>query len=101
MEALKVKLEDANCEGSVEYRTHVENKGWLDWVKDGELSGTSGESLRMEAVQLKLTGEIAEKYDIYYRVHAQNFSWLDWAKNGEKQELPDMDTVWKQLRSGL
>lgn len=84
MEALKVKLEDANCEGSVEYRTHVENKGWLDWVKDGELSGTSGESLRMEAVQLKLTGEIAEKYDIYYRVHAQNFGWLDWAKNGEK-----------------
>ena len=33
-------------------------------------------------IKINLTGEMAEKYDIYYRVHAQNFGWLDWAKNG-------------------
>ena len=38
---------------------------------------------RMEAIKLHLTGELAEKYDIYYRVHTQTFGWLDWAKNGE------------------
>lgn len=37
----------------------------------------------MEAVRLKLTGELAEHYDIYYRVHSQSYGWLGWAKNGE------------------
>lgn len=39
--------------------------------------------MRLEAIQIKLTGEMANKYDIYYRVHAQNFGWMGWAKNGE------------------
>ena len=38
---------------------------------------------RMEAIQMELTGELAEKYDIYYRVHAQSYGWMGWAKNGE------------------
>lgn len=36
----------------------------------------------MEAVQIKLTGKMAEKYDIYYRVHTQTYGWLGWTKNG-------------------
>ena len=47
------------------------------------MSGTSGKSLRLEAIRIKLTGEMENSYDIYYRVHAQGFGWLDWAKNGE------------------
>ena len=50
---------------------------------NGEISGTSGRSLRLEAIEIKLTGEIANYYDIYYRVHVQDFGWLGWAKNGE------------------
>jgi uncharacterized protein YjdB len=46
------------------------------------MSGTSGRGLRLEAIQIKLTGEMANQYDVYYRVHAQNFGWLGWAKNG-------------------
>ena len=48
------------------------------------MSGTSGQAKRLEAIQIKLTGEMAKKYDVYYRVHAQHFGWLDWAKNGEE-----------------
>jgi uncharacterized protein YjdB len=55
----------------------------MDWVSDGALSGTSGQSKRLEAIQIQLTGEAANNYDIYYRVHAQNVGWMDWAKNGE------------------
>jgi uncharacterized protein YjdB len=47
------------------------------------MSGTSGESKRLEAIQIKLTGEMANHYDVYYRVHAQSYGWLGWAKNGE------------------
>lgn len=37
----------------------------------------------MQAIRLKLTGELADHYDIYYRVHSQTYGWLGWAKNGE------------------
>ena len=33
-------------------------------------------------MKIQLTGQLAERYDIYYRVHVQNFGWLGWAKNG-------------------
>ena len=38
---------------------------------------------RLEAIQIELTDEMAEQYDIYYRVHSQTYGWLGWAKNGE------------------
>lgn len=47
------------------------------------MSGTEGKALRLEAIQIKLTGAIAEYYDVYYRVHAQTYGWLGWAKNGQ------------------
>ena len=47
------------------------------------LSGTAGEGKRVEAIQINLTGEMANHYDVYYRVHAESYGWLDWAKNGE------------------
>lgn len=72
--------EDPNI--SVTYQTHVQTYGWQDWVSDGDMSGTSGEAKRLEAIQIELTGSMAEKYDVYYRVHAQTFGWMGWAKNG-------------------
>ena len=66
----------------VKYRTHVQSYGWQGYVSDGALSGTSGQAKRLEAIQIKLTGEMANKYDVYYRVHAQTYGWLGWAKNG-------------------
>ena len=53
------------------------------------MSGTEGRSLRLEAIKIKLTGEMAKKYNIYYRVHAQNFGWLDWAKNEEPDRVTE------------
>ena len=48
------------------------------------MSGTEGEAKRLEAIEIRLTGEMAEHYDVYYRVHAQTYGWLNWAKNGER-----------------
>ena len=69
--------------GSIEYTTHVQSLGWLNPVRDGVMSGTTGRALRLEGIRIKLTGEIAKQYDVYYRVHAQSFGWMGWAKNGE------------------
>lgn len=40
----------ANCT----YRTHVENIGWQDWKTNGKMSGTSGQGLRLEGIEVKL-----------------------------------------------
>lgn len=90
LESIKIQLsnlkdvdgEDLSKSG-ITYRTHVQSIGWQGWKSNGELSGTTGQAKRLEAIQIKLTGDIAEKYDVYYRVHAQHFGWLGWAKNGE------------------
>ena len=70
---------------SVSYIVHCQDYGWEeDWKKDGQTSGTEGQCKRLEAIQIRLTGEVAENYDVYYSVHAENFGWLGWAKNGEE-----------------
>lgn len=68
---------------TITYQTHVQNIGWQAEKADGEVSGTSGQSKRLEAIKINLTGNATKQYDIYYRVHAQNFGWLGWAKNGQ------------------
>lgn len=40
-----------NYNDQIKYRTHVQNDGWLDWVNGGQVSGTTGRGLRLEAVQ--------------------------------------------------
>lgn len=91
LEGIEIKLSNADSynEGDIIYTTHVQSYGWqgkLDdqstWKKNGEMSGTSGEAKRLEAICINLTGDMAENYDIYYRVHAQSYGWLGWAKNG-------------------
>lgn len=56
------------------YKVHIQNKGWSDWVEEGRRAGTSGESLRLEAI-------IIEGVDSY-RVHIQDKGWSEWVKAG-------------------
>ncbi len=79
VEALKVSVAGAGCDGTIQIRAHVQDIGWQNWSTTG---GTTGQSKRVEAMQLRLTGELANRYDVYYRVHAQNYGWMGWAKNG-------------------
>lgn len=67
----------------VVYNTHVQNIGWeKDFSKkDGQTSGTSGRSLRLEGIKIKLQN--AEGISIKYQTHIQNVGWQDWKKDGE------------------
>jgi len=57
MEAIRIRLvPTAAMFGSVEYRCHVQNLGWLAWTRDGGTCGTTGKSLRMEALQVRFVG---------------------------------------------
>ena len=80
MEALETQLGWYGHSGSIELRGHVSNVGWQQWSKGH--CGTTGKSQRLEAVQIRLTGEAADKYDIWYCAHVSGIGWLDWACNG-------------------
>lgn len=74
--------EDENKLG-VTYRTHVENIGWQDYVKNEEMAGTSGKSYRLEGINIKLIGNNDSNLKIKYQVHVQNIGWQDWKTDGE------------------
>ena len=52
-------------------------------MKEGEVSGTTGQSKSVQAIQIRLTGEMANRYDVYYRAHVQDKGWLGWACNDQ------------------
>ena len=66
-----VKVVETN---GVQYRAHVQNRGWLNYVNNGAQAGTVGNGLRMEAIQIGLTGN-EYSGNIEYRAHIQNKGW--------------------------
>lgn len=69
------KYEPAN---TVNYKTHVQDIGWQDYVRNGATSGTSGQSKRLEGIQIKLNNI---EGGIEYRTHVQDYGWMAWASN--------------------
>lgn len=65
---------------SVGYKTHVQRNGWMSVVTNGAVSGTSGESKRLEAIAIDLAGN--NNVGIQYTTHVQNYGWLPWVSDG-------------------
>ena len=77
---VKIKSEN-DINPSVEYQTHVENIGWQDYVEDGVTSGTTGKSLRIEALKIKLKDDLDGS--ISYSTHVENIGWTDYSSDGD------------------
>lgn len=73
-----------NSNVGVSYQSHVHNIGWQDfWSSNGNISGTTGQSLPMEALKIKLVDAPAGA-KINYQAHVQNIGWINqWQSNGE------------------
>lgn len=82
--AEEVKTEASDTIG-VTYRTHIENEGWLQgWMADGILSGSQGKGLRLEGIEIELTGNIPAGMGIQYQTHIENKGWSQgWISSGE------------------
>jgi len=61
---------------------HVQNIGWMKSVGEGQLVGTSGQSKRVEAFKMSLTGDDIPSGSIEYQTHVQNVGWQGWVKDG-------------------
>ena len=85
VEDLKVSILNPVEDGSVQIDAHVSGIGWQGWdTPSASEGGTTGQGRAVEAVRLRLTGSLAQDYDVYYRVHASNIGWMAWAKDGEE-----------------
>lgn len=70
----------------VEYQAHVARIGWQDPVEQGEIAGTMGESLAIEALKINLVNlpeEDVETSGVEYAAHVQSYGWQDFVSNGE------------------
>ncbi|MEI8198919.1 MAG: Ig domain-containing protein [Eubacteriales bacterium] len=66
----------------VAYQSHVQNTGWQTSVSDGQVAGTTGMDLRMEALKINLTNAPAGA-GITYQSHVSNVGWQSPVSNGQ------------------
>ena len=65
----------------VKYQSHVTNVGWEDWVR-GPIQSNGGGN-RLEALNIKLVGNLPEGAKITYQAHVSGIGWMDWVSDGE------------------
>ncbi|MGV8906623.1 MAG: Ig-like domain-containing protein [Acetobacterium sp.] len=80
----------------VTYQTHVQNKGTMDWMSNGELSGTEGQGLRMEGMKIKLVNAPADASIDYY-CHVENIG--DQKPDRINGELAGTEGQWLRLEA--
>ena len=89
---------------TISYRTHVQNDGWQDYVAGGEMSGTKGRSLRLEAIQIKVNGD-GLSGGVEYSTHVQNEGWQayvsDDAMSGTKGKSLRLEAIKIRLTGEL
>ena len=61
--------------GGVSYTAFVQGTGWQSEQSNGGVAGTTGKALRMEAIKMRLTGSLAQKYSITYSVYVEGKGW--------------------------
>jgi len=70
----------AQAPPTVSYQTHVQDIGWQGLVTDGAISGTSGQSKRLEGIEIQVAGD--SNLGISYSTHVQDIGWQGFVTNG-------------------
>lgn len=67
---------------SIQYATHVQDIGWMNNVNNNEISGTVGQSKRLEAITININTMPADS-SIQYSTHVQDIGWQNYVSNGQ------------------
>lgn len=79
--SLAMIISKADESAGIQYRAHVAYNGWLGWQNDGAMSGTVGESRRMEAIKIRLTGSM--QGSVKYAAFLRDSGWQAEVKDSE------------------
>ena len=63
---------------SVEYQAHIENEGWKSYQGNGTTAGSTGKSLSLQALKIRLKGVSG---GITYQAHLSNIGWSSWVSD--------------------
>jgi hypothetical protein len=82
IDALTVKEDNPVPEAkhNIEYSVHVQNIGDQSIKRNGQIAGTTGRSLRMEALKIDIP---EAPNSVEYRGHVQDIGWLDSVEAGK------------------
>lgn len=115
VEAIQIKLvkKGANAPGSttdafikkpvsLTYSVHVSDIGWQPYVSSGEIAGTTGRNLSVEALSFKLLNAGAGDA-VKVRAHVRNIGWQDWTDNsgGTTGRALNIEALQLQLSDSL
>lgn len=66
---------------TIKYQAHIQNLGWKDYTDGGQIAGTTGRRLHMEA--LKIDADTNLSGSIQYRAHVSEIGWQNDVGNNE------------------
>lgn len=100
-EAIQIKLVDKGSSFSTEgissltkptlnYSSHVENIGWMNYVDEGKTAGTTAQNRRMEAVKIKLN-DFDGNNGVLYRSHVSDLGWQNWVSSNQMSGTEGQD----------
>lgn len=78
---------DVPEDAKIVYQVHVQNEGWMSFVKNGDFAGTTGKSQRVESIKINLQN--MPGYSVYYRGHVEN-----------RGDIPQADGEWGWVKDG-
>lgn len=58
----------------IKYRAHIEGIGWQEWKTSGETAGTTGESRRLEAIEIDYNSKVEAM------AHIEGIGWVDYGE---------------------
>ena len=73
---------------AINYNSHLLGIGWQGTRSNGALSGTTGQSRRMEGIRLELANTPVTG-GVRYRTHVSNIGWQNWQSNGATAGAPN------------
>lgn len=78
---LDVSVENSEnlADGMLIYRVHIQDQGWQDWKSMGDIAGTTGECLQIEAIEIK---PLINSINVDYCTHLRDSGWTGWVNNG-------------------
>ncbi len=68
--------------GNIHYRTYSSGYGWTNWAMNGQQTTIQGNYAPIEAIQIRFSGPVRNKYDLYYQAILSDGTTTGWGKNG-------------------
>ena len=90
---------DDSSNPKLTYRAHIQDLGWRGWTNQGDMAGTTGYKLRMEALEINL--ENAPEAKLIYQAHVSDLGWMNPVEADDVKETNMVGTTgqWRQMEA--